>query len=479
MPHLKINRALEPLLTKPKPLKVAIGGRGSGKSIGFGDIFTMKMETEQADIYCLREFQESINDSVHRVFDDSINKRLQLDGWTTQANSVIAPNGAHTTYRGASRNPDNIQSAQGYKYSWFEEAHRASQASLDKLIPTIIRNPGAECWFSANPQSSNDPFSLRFITPYLSQLEEHGYYEDEIHLIIVVNWRDNPWWNEEQESIRKWDYENRTRAEYDWIWEGKFKDTVENSIIRPEWFDACIDAHKKLGFEPSGIEVVTHDPSDLGPDDKGLAYRHGVVFKDIQAKADGDVNEGCSWALDYCHAVKPDAFVWDVDGMGTGLKGQIKDALEGKKISIIPFSGGGGVDNPDSVYEPIEGELSGRKPRTNRDAFYNRRAQMYNELKDRCWKTYRAVEEGIYYNKDELISFDSSIKKIQALRSELCRIPRKDNGVGKFQVLSKDQMKKDGISSPNMADAVMMSFAITSVKSRKSGAKKYPKLSIA
>jgi len=479
MPHLKINRALERLLTKHKPLKVVIGGRGSGKSIGLGDIFTMKMETEGADIYCLREFQESINDSVHRVFEDSVNDRLKLSGWEIQKNSVISPVGTHTTYRGASRNPDNIQSAQGYKYSWFEEAHRASQDSLDKLIPTIIRNPGAECWFSANPQSSNDPFSLRFITPYLDQLERDGFYEDEIHMVVVVNWRDNPWWNKEQEAIRKWDLKNRTRAEYDWIWEGKFRDTVENAIIRPEWFDACIDAHKKLGFEPSGIEVVSHDPSDTGSDDKGLAYRHGVVFKDVQLRDFGDVNEGCDWALDRCQEIKPDAFVWDVGGMGTGLKGQVKERLEGKSLTIAPFNGGGEVLNPDSVYEPIDGEMIGRKPRTNRDAFFNLRAQMYNELKDRCWKTYRAVIDGKYYDQSELISFSSSIEIIKLLRSELCRIPQKDNGVGKFQILSKEQMLKQGIKSPNAADSVMMSFYISAIRKKSKNVKKYPKLSIA
>jgi phage terminase large subunit len=288
----------------------------------------------------------------------------------------------------------------------------------------------------------------------LDALERDGYYEDDVHLVVIVNWRDNPWWNKEQESIRKWDYDNRTRAEYDWIWEGKFKDTVENAIIRPEWFDACVDAHKKLGFEPSGIEVVSHDPSDL-------------------------INEGCKWALDYCHKIKPDAFVWDVDGMGTGLKGQVKEALEGKSITIIPFSGGGGVDSPDSTYEPIEGEIPGRKSRTNRDAFFNRRAQMYNEIKDRCWKTYKAVIEGKYYHPDELISFDGSMDTIRQIRSELCRIPSKDNGVGKFQVLGKDQMKKQGIKSPNLADSVMMSFSIHSVKRRKRNARNYPEMYIA
>ena len=178
MPTLQVNKKLEKLFTATQQIIVIIGGRGSGKSIGVGDILTFKMATEDADIYCLREFQDSVTDSVHRVFEDSIKKRLKLSGWDIQKNTVISPDGAKTTYKGANRNPDSMQSAQGYKYSWFEEAHRASQDSIDKLLPTILRNPGAKCIFTANPQSSADPFSQRFITPYLSELEANGIYED-------------------------------------------------------------------------------------------------------------------------------------------------------------------------------------------------------------------------------------------------------------------------------------------------------------
>jgi hypothetical protein len=77
MPTVQINRKLEPLLTKHKPIKIALGGRGSGKSIGIGDIMTVKMATERADIYCLREFQDSIQDYqnnhwfLYRIPDDS------------------------------------------------------------------------------------------------------------------------------------------------------------------------------------------------------------------------------------------------------------------------------------------------------------------------------------------------------------------------------------------------------------------------
>lgn len=456
MPHLKVNRKLESFLTKPKPIKIAIGGRGSGKSIGIGDIMSMKMETEQADIYCLREYQDSVNDSVHRVFKDSIEKRLQLEGWDIQQNTVIAPNGAKTVYKGANRNPDSMQSAQGFKYSWFEEAHRASQDSIDKLLPTILRNPGAECWFSANPQNSNDPFSKRFIVPYMAELEKSGYYEDEIHLIVVVNWRDNPWWNDEQEKLRKWDYENLDRAKYDWIWEGKFNDTVEDSIIKPEWFDASVDAHIKLNIKPRGQKKVAYDPADSG-DARAMAVKHGILIEDARENTKDDINDSCDWALDIAIENKADVFIWDEDGMGVGLKRQISDSLKGKKIRHIGFRGGGGVENPDKEYQPAEKGIDSERSKPNREVFRNLRAQKYISLADRFYKTWLAVEKGQYIDPDELIAISSKIENIRGLRSEICRIPRKPNGSGLIQIMSKQEMKdKLKIDSPNMSDCVMM-----------------------
>lgn len=455
---LKVNYKLLPFITKPQPIKVAIGGRGSGKSIGIGDMLTFKMDAEGADVYCLREFQDSITDSVHKVFKSSIQDRLQLPGWDVQENKIVSPGGARTTYKGANRNPDAMQSAQGYKYSWFEEAHRASQASLDKLLPTILRNPGAQCWFSANPQSSGDPFSQRFIVPYLRELEANGVYEDDLHYIVVVNWRDNPWWNAEQEALRKWDYENLPRAKYDWIWEGKFLDTVENALIRPEWFDACIDAHVKLGFKATGRKVVAHDPSDLGNDDKGLCFRHGSVILDVQARAFGDVADGFDWATDCAIQKGAQDFVWDADGLGLGARKQVADNLKGHQITQTLFHGGASVDHPQSVYQPLD--ESAAISITNQDAFKNKRSQYYYALADRMYRTYKAVVKGEYQDPDLMISFSSSIEQMTALRSEICRIPYKPSGNGKRQIMSKDDMRRLlEIESPNMADAVMMSLA--------------------
>lgn len=421
-------------------------------------MLTFKMDTEAADIYCLREFQDSVFDSVHKVFESSVRDRLGLQGWDLQRSTVVSPNGARTNYKGANRNPDAMQSAQDYKYSWFEEAHRASQDSIDKLLPTILRIPGAQCWFSANPQSSADPFSKRFIVPYLKELRQNGVYEDDLHYIVVVNWRDNPWWNEEQEALRAWDYDNLSRAKYDWIWEGMFNDSVPHAIISAEWFDAAIDAHEKLGFEPLGAKVVSHDPSDEGPDPKGLVYRHGSVLLDALEEPFGDVNEGCDWATAYAIQCEADHFIWDCDGLGVSLRRQVAQAFKDKRIEEQMFKGSEGVDDPGAIYQPANTAAKGK---TNKHTFKNKRAQYYWGLRDRFHNTYNAVVNGQYCDPDEMISISSKIERIDELRAEVCRIPRKDTGNGLIQILSKVDMKKKPyeIDSPNMADSLMMSLS--------------------
>lgn len=53
------------------------------------------------------------------------------------------------------------------------------------------------------------------------------------------------------------------------------------------------------------------------------------------------------------------------------------------------------------------------------------------------------------------------------LRAEICRIPLKPNGNGFIQIMTKEEMKKLGVPSPNMADSVMMSLSEVNVITRK------------
>lgn len=455
MSDMKIPKKLQRLISTPKRFKVVIGGRGGAKSNTIADILLMKSQTEAAKIGCFREYQNSIEDSVHSLLKNEIT-RLSIPGFKIGKSAIDNNFGGGFRFKGLSRAIDSVKSMDGFKYFWVEEGQFLSGDSIKILTPTV-RVEGGEIWFTGNPMSSADPFSQRFIVPFQAELEKNGFYEDDMHLIIMINYMDNPWFPDVLEKERQYDYETMDRALYDHVWRGAFNDTVENSIIRAEWFDACIDAHLKLGFPARGAKIVAHDPSDLGPDDKGLAMRHGSVVMEACSRAFGDVNEGCDWATDYAIEHGADLFTWDGDGMGVSLKRQVKSSFAGKKLDHIMFRGSNGAENPDDIYEDSDILVTDENKRmTNQQTFKNRRAQYYWRLRDRVYNTYLA-SKGHYKDPDAMISFSSDIKDLQLVRSEVCRIPRKPNGNGLIQIMTKEEMKRLlKIQSPNVADAVMM-----------------------
>jgi len=455
---LEIVEGVAWLASKPKRVKIAVGGRGSGKSTGVADLMLAYANAGQR-ICCAREFQNSIDDSVHQALIDEI-ERLGLDGYAPSRTDIIAPHGGRLFYKGLARNITSVKSIHGIDKLWIEEGETTSEPSLKVLTPSIRSAAGSdkmpEIWITMNRGSSKDAISKKYLARAEKALKKHGRYEDDMMMVVQVNWQDNPWFPAELELERLDCLKNMPKAVYDHVWGGEYNDTVENSIIKPEWFDACIDAHKMIGFEAIGMEVVAHDPSDLGSDSKGLAHRHGCVLVNALEKESGDINEGGDWAADYALTRRADVFIYDLDGMGVGLRRQFADAFLGKRIDVQGYRGSASPDRPDALYEM--GAESQRK--TNKETFRNKRAQAYWMLRDRVYRTYQAVTQGKNFPTSELVSFDSGIEDMELLRSELCRIPLKSNGMGMIQIMTKPEMKKLGIDSPNLADSVAMVFSV-------------------
>jgi phage terminase large subunit len=437
---------------------VLIGGRGSGKSRNVCSLLLKRAIIEGADVLNGREFMKSIKGSVHKLY-LKLAKELEVEDYITHTKTDITTNSdGELTFAGFSRNPDAIKSAEGNKYSWMEEAQTSSDDTLKDLLPTI-REAGSQLFFTGNPGSKQDPFSKRFIVPYLNDLMRQGWYEDELHLIIKVNWRDNPW-HGELEKERLFDYHNKPRALYDHIWEGDFNDSVENPLIMSHWFDSCIDAHEVLGFKANGLKIAAGDPADLGPDSHGYAMRHGSVFLHCEESVVGDANEGCDWATGLANQHGVGHYSWDCDGLGSALNRQVSESFKGQRVQISQFKGSKGVDFPNKIFQPAEAGLVFDQ-RKNIDALKNRRAQYYAELRDRVYRTFLAVTKKEYHDPDKMISFSSSMPGLEKLRSELCTMPVKPNPNGLFELWTKEDMRtKFKVHSPNLADSVMMCLRI-------------------
>lgn len=465
-----------PLITKPKRIKILVGGRASTKSTFVADHVLARMT--QGGIWCCgREFQNSVDESVHRLLLDEVD-RIGLPGFRTGLKTELAhASGGRSFYRGLARNVESLKGQlSGLDGVWVEEGETLSDSTLRVMSASMrvtakdaqayldgdteeLKMP--ELWITMNRRSQADPISKKYLARAEEALLRKGYYEDNVMIIVQANYTDMPrkWFLASGlEAERADDEKMMSRDEYEHKWLGQYLETVQDAIIRKEWFDACVDAHKKLGWEARGAVVAAHDPSDEGGDSKGLAIRHGNVFTQITEFDTGNVNEGLDWALDESISAGADLFIWDCDGMGSALRREVETGLKGKKCDFYMFKGSESPSHPDTVFEP--GDESGKnKAKTNKQTFGNKRAQHYMALRKAMMLTYRAVKLGEYVDPAEMISISSDIENLGAIRAEVCRIPRNRRRPGLIYIMSKQEMiDKLKVSSPNMADAMMMAM---------------------
>jgi len=135
-PDVSIPLKMERALITPKPIKLIYGGRGSGKSENIAAIMSAKVKDYGRKVGAFREYQNSIEDSVHSI----ISKKIQsanLPRFNITETKITHENGGSVKYRGLARNPEGIKSMDDFDDFWIEEAATISAKSLEILEPTI------------------------------------------------------------------------------------------------------------------------------------------------------------------------------------------------------------------------------------------------------------------------------------------------------------------------------------------------------
>jgi len=484
---------LYPVFNKPKRIKIIVGGRGSTKSTGVADYVAAKVYSGELWC-CARENLISIEESVHRTLLEEI-ERLKMPGFTDTKTSITHPSKGRTFYRGLSRNVTGLKSTlSGVDGLWIEEGEDISENTLRVLTASVrlsatdteklldgstidsiddldqlladshIKMP--EIIITMNRGVRNGAVAKKWLSRAEKELARCGHYEDDTIMVVEMNYTDMPksWFiasGLEQERLD--DKDKLSNAAYRHKWEGAYLDEVADAIIKGEWFDACIDAHKLphlvKAFEPHGCKIAVHDPFNDGDDAGGYVLKHGSIIKKVKSKDKGAIDEACDWATDNAISDGADWFVWDEDGMGAGLKRQISDNFAGTKTKYHGFRGGlsgKGQDNSNDIYQSVK-DSKDENPKRYADTFLNNRSQYYIKLADLMFNTYKCVVRGEYIDPNEMISFNSEgIDNIVDLRSQLTRVPKVPNGKGLLQMMSKKEMKRNKIDSPNEGDCIMM-----------------------
>lgn len=204
----------------PKRYKVAYGGRGSAKSWTIAGMLTIRGSQEKLRILCVRELQKSIEESVHKLISDQID-RLHLNGmYIVEKARIYCPStGSEFIFEGIRNNVTKIKSYEGIDICWAEEAQAISYESWKVLIPTI-RKPGSEIWISFNPKLKTDATYQKYVLKPPTN-----------SFVVEINWRDNKWFpevlQEEMEELKTADFDS-----YMNVWEGKCEVVLEGAVYK-------------------------------------------------------------------------------------------------------------------------------------------------------------------------------------------------------------------------------------------------------
>ncbi|MDE1138180.1 MAG: PBSX family phage terminase large subunit [Paraburkholderia tropica] len=260
-PTVLIPERLERLIY-PKRLKIVYGGRGSAKTRTIVSILTAQASAGRERVLCLREIQNSIEESSHAELAEEIERR-DLSGSFVVGRKLIRVPATRSSFsfRGLYRNVTGVKGFAKATKAWVDEAENVSRESWGVLMPTI-REPGSEIIVSFNPNKPTDPTWTDLIGPYENLLDDDGCYEDDEVLIIRANYTDNPWFTDELE-IERAKMERTDKDRYNWIWLGKFNKRSEEIIFAGKWREEAFETPANVRFFFGADWGFAQDPTTL------------------------------------------------------------------------------------------------------------------------------------------------------------------------------------------------------------------------
>lgn len=441
---LDIHQKFQPLYS-PKRYKIYHGGRNGMKTFSFSEALVIITSQSFKRVMCGRQFMNTIEDSVKPSIEKQIYRLgLEREFKIQDRRITNLVTGSTFRFKGLDRNVFSIKGWEDVDIFWGEEANTITELALDLLTKTI-RKPGSEIWFSLNRHSRNDAVDKRFLSKNANNKNA---------IIVKVGWEDNPYLSQEQKDERLYDLEHNADR-YPHIWGGEPADNIgKYTILSYEKLLKCVDAHKKLGYIPSGMKHAGLDIADEGNDSNSWALRQEALLNEVR-----------EWKVKYLHmtATKADflnkqngvsKMYFDAGGMGAGIKSDLAripknpgDGSGPEAKKFIPFHFGGKVHGGDRYY--IKHRALKVK---NKDFFSKANGQAWWNIRLRLENTIKALD-GANIDLSKCFFINGNIDNLEKLLTELSQATY-DDATGKI-VIDK---APDGSESPNLADSVIMCY---------------------
>jgi phage terminase large subunit len=204
-----------------------------------------------------------------------------------------------------------------------------------------------------------------------------------------------------------------------------------------------------------GVEGDVAAPKSNDPN--ALAWRYGSVLAGLEEWQDENPNAAAGRAHPILVRESVDALNVDDIGVGASVPGELR-RLHGEAQRMNPQLRAFSFNGWTASESPADADREYQPGKTHGDMFANLKAQGWGTLGDRFRNTWQA-RNGLPYDRDTLISIPSGLPLREKLQAELAQ-PRRESVNGRMKVESKKSLKARGIPSHNLADAVVMAFAL-------------------
>ena len=193
-----------------------VSGRGTGKDYAGGDFALTKMKSEpEHHVVCMRQFQNSISDSIKAVME----RRIRAHGWddlfSITSNEIVCKHtGSKMTFRGYDRNTESLKGLEGVKLAIINEAQTVT-ADADRLFRYSVREEGSRFIWIGNPRYRNDYFTQLYQNPPPGSL------------VLRPTQDDNPWF---PQVLRDEMEADRGKPHFAHVWLGHLV-TMQGSVF--------------------------------------------------------------------------------------------------------------------------------------------------------------------------------------------------------------------------------------------------------
>lgn len=315
--------------------RAAFGGRGSAKSWEFVNAAIFHaVTTPKLRVVFLREIMANLKESSLELVRNRLEHYGLLNTYFREVDGAfIGRGGQKIMFIGLwkGNKPEGIKSLEGAGLTILEEAQEVRHASMDVLLPTILRTPISELWAIWNPRLATDPIDVFF----------RGPVKPKRAIVRKINHDQNPFFPEALAELMALDF-TKDKLRAIWIWLGGYMPSVQGAIWNRDGLDRAWHMGR-LAEDGWGRVVVGVDPSG-GGDDVGIVvaaeYGEGaIVLEDATCPASSPL----AWATAVAKAAdrwKADCVVAEKNFGGDMVESTLRSAGVKTRVVMVTASRG-------------------------------------------------------------------------------------------------------------------------------------------